>query len=232
MAKVNLKDATKCLVEEASGILEKATGIRKGADALFNALRQMDQEFSRQKDEEAQRRKQQEQLKAQSAHAKAFTMLDDDEKQMMEAAMQEQTEKPAAESAEAVPGSYLKIACAPNMENIFRTIAQADSGVIYNCSAGKDRTGVVTAVLLMHCRVRDEEIAEDYMITKECSQKRFEWIRQNFPEVDLNIAIPRPSYMTEFLRLFRARFRDTEHYFAWLGLSPEDRGRLKDKLLS
>ena len=103
MAKVNLKDATKGLVEEASGILEKATGIRKGADALFNALRQMDQEFSRQKDEEAQRRKQQEQLKAQSAHAKAFTMLDDDEKQMMEAAMQEQTEKPAAESAEAAP---------------------------------------------------------------------------------------------------------------------------------
>ena len=136
------------------------------------------------------------------------------------------------ESAEAVPGSYLKIACAPNMAGIFRTIAQAESGVIYNCSAGKDRTGVVTAVLLMHCRVRDEEIVEDYMITKACSQKRFEMIRQNFPEVDLNIAIPRPSYMTDFIRLFRARFGDTEHYFAWLGLSPEDRIRLKDKLLS
>ena len=86
MAKVNLKDATKGLVEEASGILEKATGIRKDADALFAALRQMDQEFSRQKDEEALRRKQQEQLKAQSAHTKAFTMLDEDEKRMKEKA--------------------------------------------------------------------------------------------------------------------------------------------------
>ena len=63
MAKVNLKDATKGLVEEASGILERATGIRKDADALFDALRRMDMEFSRQRDEEAMRKKQQEQLR-------------------------------------------------------------------------------------------------------------------------------------------------------------------------
>ena len=55
MAKVTLKDATKGLVEESSGILEKATGVRKEADALFNTLRQMDQEYSRQKEEEALR---------------------------------------------------------------------------------------------------------------------------------------------------------------------------------
>ena len=41
MAKVNLKDATKSLVEEASEILERATGIRKSADALFDTLEKM-----------------------------------------------------------------------------------------------------------------------------------------------------------------------------------------------
>ena len=102
MAKVTLKDATKGLVEESSGILEKATVVRKDADALFNTLRQMDQEYSRQKEEEALRRKQQEQLKMQSSHAKAFTMLDDDEKQLMEAAAQEKpaTPAPAATAAD------------------------------------------------------------------------------------------------------------------------------------
>ena len=100
MAKVNLKDATKGLVEEASGILERATGIRKDADVLFDMLRRMDMEFNRQKDEEAQRRKQQEQLKAQSTHTKAFTMLDDDEKQMMEAALQAEQKEPAAPAPE------------------------------------------------------------------------------------------------------------------------------------
>ena len=90
MAKVNLKDATKGLVDEASEILEKAAGMRREADFLMDALRRMDAEMNRQKEEEELRRKQQEQLKAQSAHTKAFTMLDEDEKQMMEAAMQEQ----------------------------------------------------------------------------------------------------------------------------------------------
>ena len=77
MANVSLKDATKVLVEEASGILEEATRIRKEADSLFDTLKRMDAEMNRQAEEEAARRRQQEQMKAQSAHTKAFTMLDD-----------------------------------------------------------------------------------------------------------------------------------------------------------
>ena len=100
MANVNLKDATKELVKEASGILEETTRIRKEADSLFDELRRLDMEMNRQAEEEAARRRQQEQLKAQSSHQKAFTMLDEDEKQMMEAAMQAEApkaaEKPAA----------------------------------------------------------------------------------------------------------------------------------------
>ena len=58
MANVNLKDATKELVEQASGILEEATRIRKEADSLFDTLRRMDAEMNRQAEEEAARRRQ------------------------------------------------------------------------------------------------------------------------------------------------------------------------------
>ena len=102
MANVKLKDATKELVEEASGILEEATRIRKEADGLFDTLKRLDSEMNRQAEEEAARRRQQEQMKAQSAHTKAFTMLDDDEKRMMEAARQEEASK-AAEPAPEKP---------------------------------------------------------------------------------------------------------------------------------
>ena len=135
------------------------------------------------------------------------------------------------ESVEAVPGSYLKIACAPNMKNIFGTIAEAERGVLYNCSAGKDRTGVVTAVLLMHCGVSDEEIVEDYMLTKVCNQKRFEMIRERFPDMDMNIAVPRESFMRDFMGLFRERFGGTKGYFDWLGLPADRAERLRDMLL-
>ncbi|MBQ6513819.1 MAG: translation initiation factor IF-2 [Clostridia bacterium] len=100
MANVNLKDATKELVAEASGILEEATRIRKEADSLFDTLKRMDMEMNRQAEEEAARRRQQEQMKAQSAHTKAFTMLDDDEKQMMEEAQKETASIAAEEEAE------------------------------------------------------------------------------------------------------------------------------------
>ena len=89
MAKLSLRDATKELVESASGILEQATRTRKEADFLYNELRRMEAELNRQKEEEAARRKQREQIRAQSAHTKAFTMLDDDEKEQLAAAMQE-----------------------------------------------------------------------------------------------------------------------------------------------
>ena len=98
MANVNLKDATKELVAEASGILEEATRIRKEADSLFDTLKRLDMEMNRQAEEEAARRRQQEQMKAQSAHTKAFTMLDDDEKQMMEEAQKEAASKGAEEA--------------------------------------------------------------------------------------------------------------------------------------
>ncbi len=109
MANVKLKDATKELVEEASGILEEATRIRKEADGLFDALKRLDTEMNRQAEEEAARRRQQEQMKAQSAHTKAFTMLDDDEKQMMEAARKEE----ASKAAESVPEKSVKKAEKP-----------------------------------------------------------------------------------------------------------------------
>ena len=109
MAKVNLKDATKELVEGASGILEQATRIRKEADFLFESLRSMDAEMNRQKEEEAALRKQQEQLRVQSAHTKAYTMLDDDEKQLMEAAMREDAQKKeAAKMKTAAPAAEKK----------------------------------------------------------------------------------------------------------------------------
>ena len=103
MAKQNLKDATRELMEGASSLLEQASSVRKGTDALFDALKKMDAEWNRQKEEEAARRKQQEQLRVQSGHTKAFTMLDEDEKRLMQEAME--AEKAAAESEAAAPAA-------------------------------------------------------------------------------------------------------------------------------
>ena len=135
------------------------------------------------------------------------------------------------ESVEAVPGSYMNIACSENMPRILKAIADTDTGVMYNCAAGKDRTGVVTAILLMLCGVSDEEITADYMLTKECNRERFELLRQRRPDVDMNIVIPRESFIRDFMDLFRERFGSVDGYFACIGLSEETKQKLLARLL-
>ncbi len=134
------------------------------------------------------------------------------------------------ESVEAVPISYMDIAKAKAMPEVFKCIANANTGVMFNCTAGKDRTGVVSAILLLHVNVSDEDIIKDYVLTKEYGRERLELVHKNFPEIDMNIVTPCEMFMKEFLKLFREEYGDTNAYFRSLGLSEDEIMALRDKL--
>lgn len=126
------------------------------------------------------------------------------------------------ESAKAVPKSYMGIASAKAMPDVFKCIANAASGVMFNCTAGKDRTGVVSAILLCHAGVSDKDIIENYVLTKEYGKERLELVHKNFPELDMNIVTPCEMFMEEFLRMFREKYGDTEKYFKEMGLNDKE----------
>ena len=134
------------------------------------------------------------------------------------------------ESMAAVPKRYMDIASAKAMSRVFSCIANAQSGVMFNCTAGKDRTGVVSAILLLHAGVSDIDIIDNYVLTKEYGRERLEMVHKNFPEVDMNIVTPCEMFMEEFLRLFRAEYGDTYTYFRKLGLNGDEIKALRDKL--
>lgn len=113
---------------------------------------------------------------------------------------------------------------------VFKCIANAKTGVMFNCTAGKDRTGVVSAILLLHVGVCDEDIVENYVLTKEYGKGRLELIHKNFPELDMNIVTPCKMFMEQFLRLFRAEYGDTDKYFRMIGLNDEEIKALRNKL--
>lgn len=99
-----------------------------------------------------------------------------------------------------------------------------------NCTAGKDRTGVVSAILLSLCGVSREDIIYDYMITKVCNKERFDLIHKNFPEVDMNIVIPQKRYMEEFLDMFMERYGSAKDYLLEIGLIEDEIEKIKQKL--
>ena len=93
------------------------------------------------------------------------------------------------ESPDAVAGTYLAM-LDEQMEKIIHTIMDAKSNVLYFCGAGKDRTGVVSAIILKKSGYSDLTIIEDYMETKDNLMGFLTSYAAEHPEVDINTIIP------------------------------------------
>lgn len=97
-----------------------------------------------------------------------------------------------------VSKSYIAM-CDDKMDEIINTILNADSNVLYFCNAGKDRTGVVSAILLNKMGLSREYIIEDYMQSAFNLKEMIDAYVEQFPEIDREIITPREMYMEEFL---------------------------------
>ena len=72
---------------------------------------------------------------------------------------------------------------------------------ITRCTAGKDRTGVVSAVLLSLAGVSDEDIVDDYVISRELNKDRLQAFLEEHPEVDINTVMPNESNIKAVLKV-------------------------------
>lgn len=86
------------------------------------------------------------------------------------------------------------------MEKILHTIMNAETNVLYFCTAGKDRTGVVSALLLKRLGFSEEIIIEDYMKSKDNLMEMLAAYAGAHPEVDLEIITPHRETIERLLR--------------------------------
>ena len=85
------------------------------------------------------------------------------------------------------------------MDTILETILNAASNVMYFCTAGKDRTGVVSALLLKRLGISEDVIVEDYMKSKDNLLDMLTSYVKNHPEVDIDIIIPQEENIRQVL---------------------------------
>lgn len=85
------------------------------------------------------------------------------------------------------------------MEKIVDLIMSAESNVMYFCTAGKDRTGVVSALILKRLGFSDEIIIDDYMKAKDNLMDMLVAYVKEHPEVDIEIIIPHRENMKRLL---------------------------------
>lgn len=105
------------------------------------------------------------------------------------------------ESPADVPLSYLRMADA-QMARIL-DIIRSTEGVMYFCAAGKDRTGVVSALIQREHGMSDEDIAAEYALSGDNLQSMFTAFRATHPEINVEIYTPKKEYMLQFLSMLK-----------------------------
>ena len=72
---------------------------------------------------------------------------------------------------------------APALADALRTLARPESlPAAFHCAAGKDRTGVLAALVLALLGVDDDTIAGDYGLSRLGMDRLVEWIRATYPD--------------------------------------------------
>lgn len=102
------------------------------------------------------------------------------------------------ESVNDVSTSYINMADA-QMDAIIDTIWNAQTNVLFFCNAGKDRTGVVSALLLAKMGMSKAYIIDDYMESKQNLKEMLDAYAQQYPDVNIEVITPHERYMAEFL---------------------------------
>lgn len=99
---------------------------------------------------------------------------------------------------EEVPDSYLAMVD-DRMAEILRAIEGTEDNVIYFCNAGKDRTGVVSALLLSRMGVSRAEIVADYMKSADNLREELTAYAAQHPEIDPAVITPCEDHINGFL---------------------------------
>jgi protein-tyrosine phosphatase len=97
--------------------------------------------------------------------------------------------------------------------------------VVFHCAAGKDRTGVLAALVLGLLGVPDDQIADDYAASGPGMRRMLHWLQETYPdgrdEIERRaaaIVACEPEAMHEFLSVLRDRYGSVEGFAAAIGL--------------
>ena len=117
------------------------------------------------------------------------------------------------------------------MYNVFKTLDMENS-ILYFCTAGKDRTGIVSALILMTLGVNNNQIIENYISSKEYLKDNLKnYIEQNNLQHLKDVIIPNENFMRTFLKLFEEKYSNIEQYLKIIGISEQEIANIRSKYI-
>lgn len=122
----------------------------------------------------------------------------------------------------------------------FLSLAAPDAPpAVFHCTAGKDRTGVLSALLLLALGVPEEMVVADYALTEACTRRRIEAVRLvvrlrgGDPDAIASLLGSRPAVMERTLVHLRETYGGAHRYLVdKAGASEEAITTLRTRLLT
>ena len=118
----------------------------------------------------------------------------------------------------------------PNLvRQTMQAIANAKAGVLVHCSAGRDRTGMISALLLGNAGVSPDDVAKDYAE----SVRAMAGAKTHAPTHDRQASWSMAQveqWITETTSIVRETASNADVTFDAIGLSQEERSRLRTLL--
>ncbi|MCA0920645.1 tyrosine-protein phosphatase [Pseudooceanicola nanhaiensis] len=130
--------------------------------------------------------------------------------------------------------------CRPGFSCALRTIAAAEESgpVLIHCTAGKDRTGLIVALLLLNAGVTRAAVIEDFALTASHGAALMAMLRERMLDrgtpaeaADRILASP-PEAMRRVIDWLDAGFGGAAGYMAAVGVDAETREKLASWLIS
>lgn len=115
----------------------------------------------------------------------------------------------------------------------FAEVLQAEAPLVFHCTAGKDRTGVAAALLLLALGVSRVDVMEDYLLTNTCYKPPWAPRADVSPEVQQALWGVLPGYLEAALTVVDEEHGGPVRYLAQqVGLGPAQLEALSARYLS
>lgn len=119
-----------------------------------------------------------------------------------------------------------------------RVIAESDEAVVFHCGSGKDRTGILCALILSTLGVPDETIGADYQLSELALAPSIAWAEANDAAMAAAITMlppwkrqSSPETMQVFLDLLREQHGSIDGYLTDAGVEVPAFDALRIRLL-
>lgn len=113
-----------------------------------------------------------------------------------------------------------------------RLIAQAPGGVLFHCTAGKDRTGMIAALLLSLVGVSRADVLADYQVSEVYLAEIIAQIKEVFPDLAPFAGASKSAYMDDCLDILEEAYGSVPGYLRAIGLSEGELDALRAKVLA